>query len=137
MSSLPDKPSALIRLALDDLAKCEQDPRYTINMCAWHFPHGDGNCSVCLAGAVMAQHLNISVQEERFPSSFDDFELNRKLRALNAFRAGWITGGLDHLGITIPENLIGSMTVESYRYDADQFYTDMRHMANILEKEGL
>lgn len=44
--------SGLIRLALADLRKCEQSPKYKINMDDWHVPNS--RCSVCLAGSVMA-----------------------------------------------------------------------------------
>ena len=30
------KPSDLILMALDDLARCEGDPRYHVNMSDWH-----------------------------------------------------------------------------------------------------
>ena len=66
-SKLPDQPSALIRVALDDLKKCMGDPTYEINMAKWHKPLANqGNsalCSVCLAGAVLAQTFKIPASE--------------------------------------------------------------------------
>lgn len=57
----PDKLSDLIRLALDDLRKCEENPQYTINMHVWYHHSPDNNrCMVCLAGSVMAQTLQFA-----------------------------------------------------------------------------
>jgi len=57
-SLLPDKRSSLIRLAVADLEKCERNPRYVINMDSWIIS-GETTCSVCLAGSIMAQTLNM------------------------------------------------------------------------------
>lgn len=61
-TQLPDKKSELIRLAIADLEKCEQDPNYTIDMTRWHEPRYDGVCQVCLAGSVMAKTLNANIR---------------------------------------------------------------------------
>jgi hypothetical protein len=54
---LPDKPSDLLQLALDDLELCEKDRNYTIDMSEWHTPSQDESekCAVCIAGAVIAK----------------------------------------------------------------------------------
>ena len=42
--SLPNQPSELLKLALNDLEQVENDPRYDINMGEWHYPRSTG-CS--------------------------------------------------------------------------------------------
>lgn len=63
-TQLPDKPSELIRLALKDLRKTErQFWKYKIDMDIWHSGKTStlSRCSVCLAGAVMAQTLKTPI----------------------------------------------------------------------------
>lgn len=55
---LPDEPSKLIRVALRDLEKCENDFRYRVDMSFWHNASEEtGVCSVCLAGATLAKTM--------------------------------------------------------------------------------
>lgn len=87
---LPKKPSALILLALDDLAKAERSPRYRVDMGTYHggsenLPQYDpatckvtrpkaAPCVVCLAGSVMAFSLNVppEIDVEPNPSPAKD-----------------------------------------------------------------
>jgi hypothetical protein len=88
MTSLPDLPSALIVVALADLAKVEADPRYAVNMSWWHRPKDKSRrCVVCLAGAVMAKTLGSDPTKYLAPYSFDR-DVAQKLNALDAFRVG-------------------------------------------------
>lgn len=67
-SLLPDKRSSLIRLAVADLEKCERDPRYVIDMGSWIISV-ETTCSVCLAGSIMAQTLNMDDRKTFLHSS--------------------------------------------------------------------
>ena len=59
MTTLPNKLSELLRLAVWDAVACEQMPEtYELNMGLWHSP-SQGICRVCMAGAVMAQTLRM------------------------------------------------------------------------------
>lgn len=151
MTTLPDKPSELIRVALVDLEKCEADPRYLINMGSWHSPTCDtddcescardrkaankpnGRCYVCLAGAVMAQSLDTSPRKAGYPGSFAEAA---KLRALNDFRVGSVLSGLQEMGLG-SRNRPESRDVVAYEEDASAFKRDMRTLADDLEKAGL
>jgi len=132
---LPDKPSELIRLALGDLRKCENDPIYTIDMGAWHEPM-EGTCYVCLAGAVMAQSKGYSDSELVMPFHTDE---NNKYVALNYFREGRIYRGLGRMGFhstafpEIPE----VCEITPYGENPAQFHTDMESLAALLERHGL
>jgi len=84
--TLPDTLSGLLTLALDDLAKCDADLRYIVDMGSWHEPDRQGRCAVCLAGAVMAKSLGYP-HSSLFPSSFSG-SLRCKMEALNCLRKG-------------------------------------------------
>lgn len=128
MSTLPSLPSALIRLALSDLSKCESDPRYTIDMLTWH-EHIDGTCFVCLAGAVMAQTL--SIPHYRFATP-----IHKELYALNEFRRGRIKAGLMFLHI-VRSDMPLSISIPKYADDPAAFHTAMHKLADLFEAHNL
>ena len=128
MTSLPDHPADLIRLALSDLRKVEKDPRYEVSMDSWHEPRG-GTCHACLAGSVMAMSLNADIGEPLSPPSF---LVSRKLSALDEFRTGSIEGGLDELGFKSPDTLPNWHYVCDYEDDPEAFHADMHKLADDL-----
>ena len=129
---LPRTPSKLIRLALADLAKCEEDPRYKVHMGEWHEPKG-GVCSVCLAGSVIAQTIGTLPVVSCIPCFFDDEEMT--LIALDALRNGDVSDAFDDLGLG--ESPIDDREITPYEDDHERFRTDMEELANDLEKAGL
>ena len=56
---LPEYPSELLKLALDDLKVIKEDKRYEIDMELFHRPNKK-TCSVDLVGAVLANTLKLS-----------------------------------------------------------------------------
>lgn len=136
-TKLPDKPSALIRLALKDLEKCERSRKYKIDMDYWYKPNG--KCKVCLAGSVMAQTMQIKSKVEIEPCFLDDDSDRLKLEALNNFRVGYPRYALEDMGIRSPavDNVPWEFSVEDYGIDPTQFKRDMRKLASLLAKEGL
>lgn len=52
----------LLRVAVNDLILCEQNPQYVIDMDHWVLP-GGGTCAVCLAGSVMVQTAAVSNED--------------------------------------------------------------------------
>jgi hypothetical protein len=125
-------PSELIRLALEDLRKCESSSRYEVSMDLWHYPHGD-KCYVCLAGAVMAQTLNCPPDRMMFPHQLSPEWVDRLL-SLEHFRAGYVNAGLYVLRL---KNIMINRGVRDYECNRDGFFEDMELMASDLEKEGL
>ena len=94
IDGLPDKLSALIRVAEADLTKIEHDDRYCVSMDDdWHtavmplvsLGNSMRKCHVCLAGAVMCRRLGITQDgtPDDFPKRTQD-----KLYALDYIRAG-------------------------------------------------
>lgn len=131
MNKLPEKPSALIRLALADLEVVEKNPKYAIDMDFWHIVNKDTEiCSVCFAGAVMANTLEAPSWMSHVPFEFES-ECH-KLVALDSFRCGHIAAGLEQLDID-PIEKLWSWNVMHYHIDPIQFKKDMHDMADMLE----
>lgn len=130
---LPDEPWELIRLAVADLEKAEQDPTYLVNLETWHAPFGD-QCQVCLAGAVLAFSLGVSPTEWVSTWKIEEMppELNRKLYALNNFRLGWIKNGYFCLERKLPDtNHWYSMP--QYSDEPERFKSTLLSIAVALE----
>jgi hypothetical protein len=134
---LPDKMSALIRLALADLEKAEKDPYHLIRMHSWH-EYEAGYCHVCLAGAVMAGTLKVPASLTVTPKHFDT-DTSRKLLAIDAMRDGnvdeaasWIynDGALEERGRGMDRD------IAAYRANPLQFKRDMARLADDLEAIG-
>ena len=140
---LPDKPSELIRVALADLAKCQADERYEINMEEWHRPQSRSNgyefkCLICFAGAAMSQSLGAAPDIKAWPEDFDDPD-RRRLLALDAFREGYVKAAVQ----TIDANRINSfllprkVSVTHFEADPAAWRADMEKIATMLEEAGL
>jgi hypothetical protein len=138
-TQLPDKPSALIRVALEDLDKAIAKG-HTINMGWWVSPNGDGKtCEVCLAGAVMLDKFPALIEwatEEVCPTHIGEVQVERKLFALNEFRRGEIEDAFAYLGLELPPNLPARHRVPNYAFEPNAFRAAMHEMADMLEREG-
>ena len=101
MNKLPDKPSELIRLALDDLEKAEKSPTYEVNMDRWHTQEEDGICHVCLAGSVMAFSLDVPAEQTIDLTDWikKDPEIASKLIALDYLRIDAFTEAFSKMDI--------------------------------------
>lgn len=89
--ALSDKPSILIRQAMDDLERVERTPGYKVDMGIWHETLGGQECFVCMAGSVIAGTLGAERGKESAPHKYGDkLGTSRKLYALNQFRAGLV-----------------------------------------------
>jgi hypothetical protein len=98
VAELPNKLSALLRLAVQDAQKCEAMPEvYTLDMNKWHFPQSGGACQVCMAGAVMAQTLGAEPGHVMAPYFFGLESIEFQLEAINAMRLGHFEGAMEYL----------------------------------------
>jgi hypothetical protein len=144
--TLPTLPSALIRVAIADLEKAEQDTNtYSINMGDWHRPNasktGDAHltCSVCLAGSVMAFSLEASDRHSYAPQDYDD-ATECALEAINALREGFIAVAQDYLDpdMDMPGwEAVDDRIVTHYEEDPAKFKAEMLQMASDLEAVNL
>ena len=130
-TTLPDKPSALIRVALADLRKVERDKRYKVDMANWHEP-GVDVCYVCLAGAVMAKSIRIDPKASCTPKGT---EHSSKLYALNRLREGRVGWAFHNLGIRDDGNKFDRY-ITVYSFDPEAFHADMNKLADDLEAAG-
>jgi hypothetical protein len=136
-NELSNVPSTLIREALYDLELCEISG-YRINMNTWN-SWMDGVCNVCLAGSVMAATLKLP------PGSYSEGPATRdvsrsnvsKLYALNAFRVGKVFDGLTFMKKELPIGFAEKVKITPYGGDGASFKSDMKKLANSLEKAGL
>ncbi len=133
---LPDLPSQLLRLALNDLHTCEEDGRYEIDMYTYHWWNGKNDrCHVCLAGAVMAQSLRDDILNDSAPF---DFGIHAdKLKALDRFRRGMIRSGVSLMGLELPDTFV-HIAIPEYSFEGrEEFHSRINMLATWLEEAGL
>lgn len=142
---LPEKPSALILLALNDLAAVEKMKNYEIDMETWHDPSvvflptggPTTTCTVCFAGSVMVRSLKANPSEIKVPECFNK-TTQRKLNALNSLRVGCIRDAIEDLDLD-PNSYFAPENVDIHPYDQNKKYfkQDMRQLAENLKRNGL
>jgi len=121
-------------------------------MSEWHRPNGQ--CSVCLGGAVMAQTFQTDPTRRAGPSHFTSdvgaySKTEVQLLALNKFRLGCINEAFTYLYQCYKANKYNpytpknehlfnsiSRTIMPHKNDPKQFHKDMRKLARDLEKAG-
>lgn len=134
MKTLPNKPSALITLALNDLRKVERNTKkYKVNMNRWHQPNS--HCSVCLAGSVMAKTLGADRLESIVPEDFPEGTAN-KLGALNEFRIGYSDSGFYNMGRSSERGQEFNRRIPEYDRNRTAFHKAMRGLARDLKAAG-
>ena len=144
-NKLPTKLSALLRVAVGDAKKCARDPRYTLVMATWHDPNygNRGSCSVCMAGAVMAQRLGTKPYDMAVPAHT---EHGLALNAIDMMRDGDFDGAATNLlppSHTHDDDILdkaAAVVMKTYRNNRDggraQWSSNLA-AARILEGAGL
>jgi hypothetical protein len=156
MTELPDTLSGLLELALNDLRKCESDPRFKINM--WRYYMIDTSedveqvCHVCLAGAVMAGTLGYTIADLQSDPLNDpsvkcllpeNTPFESKLMALDFLRrghVGYAIAAMKHGAIKYVHNLTTvshDRSVTPYEDDKCQWHEDMALLLKHLKEVGL
>lgn len=137
------KLSTLLRIALKDLSKAERSKKYVVNMGQWHSPDLQGRCHVCLAGAVMANSLEVPIDRSASPEICrDELDSNgvsdaEKLYALNHVRSGDMVAALYNLSVDrIPADMPAQVDVVSYREDPKLWRRQMNNIIKLLKKYG-
>ncbi len=151
-------PSVLIGEALADLIKTEESPDYHVNMNVWHhtapyfddggLPH-KGACTVCMAGAVMAQTLGASPLRNMAPGHFSEVD-GELLNAIDCARChGWnamrhyIDNAHALMGFDKPEwpeqafAMLGALGVQRYNGNGPAFKKTLTHAVVILSDANL
>lgn len=129
--TLPDKPSELLAIALEDLELCEMDPVYEIDMGEFHKPDG-AKCLVCFAGSVLAKRFEISpdVFWNDIEEELDDADLD-KIMAIDYLRGGCMEEGGEYLGVEIP---LSDRSMPPY--ESPNFKPAIRQLITDLAKVG-
>lgn len=132
---LPERASELIRVALQDLERVENDANYRVDMDQWHHPTG-GLCSVCLAGAIMTRVL--APDDDIYGRVCGMFDANSAMRlmALDYLRTGCIRVALDML-CEHSERFEPRRIIVPYDANPQAFREDMLKLADDLERAGL
>lgn len=137
--TLPDKLSALILVALDDLGRVEASSQHTVHMSRWHDRISTGpmdlkSCHVCFAGGVMAFSLNAQSTRTVSPHEWGE-AIRVKLYALNSVRVGLVSEALALMGhhdVPWPHELWTSL----YGINPSLFKSQMRDLASRLATAG-
>lgn len=141
MTTLPDKPSELIMLALEDIAAVERLPDdYVIDMSEYHVPGRGpgGECAVCFAGSVMAMSDGFGLHMDF--ADTPDRGNDGKYFALNSFRLGRVKEALEYIDIEYDGDFcpVADRYIESSNYDNPcSFRRDMIKLASELASVGL
>jgi len=147
VQELPDLPSELIRVAIEDTKKILEDKHYKLDLRRWHdYDKDDGRCTVCFGGAVMSKSLGLSPNITAIPSSFSA-STARKLSALDCFRSGKLYDGCLMMGIDKDELHMLPLSVfvrcidvdssgEQFDKSAEEFLSDMETVASVLERNN-
>ena len=162
--TLPDAPSKLINLAIDDLEKVEKSNKFEVDMSTWvekfyedyetsHKAKG-AVCSVCLAGSVMVKTLKVEKEisnwdegDSKDPSDFDD-DTSSKLSFLDDARGGYFESTREDLFEDYPflrraafrAGLVDfsvQIHIPAYEHDRAGFKKAMRNQAKLWEKMGM
>lgn len=133
-SLLPDKPSELLRVAMRDLELVEADPRYKVNMSAWHGKRSDQRCHVCLAGAMLAKSCGFPIHWfwTHAPQS-----VTTKMSVINFLRMGEVAAALQMARFARPVEVAPVTEIIPYDKDPEAFKSQLLALAGYLELSGL
>ena len=71
---LPNYPSELLQLALNDIKDVNENKNYKIDGTVWHkYDKKKGICTVCLGGAVLANTIEVDIKFE-MPKIYEELE---------------------------------------------------------------
>jgi len=136
MSALPDKPSELLELAINDALEVEKMPGWELDMHIWLQRFDQNTCSACLAGSVMLRQLGVAPTRV---ASLLEYGLSLrdedKVHAINFLRAGDIATALHLLRLTNP--LEDYRAIAMHHIDRDAFFADLRKLVTDLREAGL
>lgn len=111
--NIPERLSAVIRLAVADSKKIATTPGYKLDMALWHqpaeledgSPDDNGVCAVCMAGAVLANSFGLQRNVEFRLTTSEDVpqQVVDLCRTIDRVRLGDMVGAVLYLSYTNPE----------------------------------
>jgi hypothetical protein len=148
---LPKTLDNILLLGLEDLLTAEADPRYRIEMDAWHTPSEDGRvCVIGLAGAVMAGALECSPLIDAYPDYWWN-GIGYKLFALHHLRIGAVRDAAESMRFANGQRHDYVERAEAFAaknkevcaipkytpHTRDKFHPAMRKLAQVLKEANL
>ena len=144
---LPEKMSDVLELALHDIERVETSPQYEIDMTNWHiYDRITGVCSVCMAGAVMAQTLGVPFNETTSLTMVEVSDDDKtKLCILDDVRSSHFIPLLDFIKGEDDEDdkyrplfkdIMRFGNIVRYHESPTQFKKDVQRLAETLRKHG-
>lgn len=115
-TKLPTKLSDLLDLAVDDAEAAERMPGVVLDMDNWSRRTSNGECKVCMAGAVMLRRLGadprLSAAAFYNPENFDD-STAVALYKIDKLRRGYaLTSGLSDAAVDFIYNTLAEVRKE-------------------------
>ena len=138
---LPTVLSDLIALAISDARKLDREV-YVPDFTEWHSPITDpeeeGECAICLAGAVIAGTLGLPPTAPHYFGSCEYPDANA-IRALEFVRCGGWEAACDALGVSLTDRQRKSFNVlgeTQFRFfdDWDEFDAHLASLEGILPR---
>ena len=134
----------LLKDALNDLSSIEVTAGYAIGMGIWHrYYESEDECTVCLAGAWLAEHGGMDRTETlEFHSLDEDNKLKNKLAALDELREGYIYAAFREMMSKYPDgewlelNNLMDKEVVCYHDKPNKFKRQMNKLARRLILAG-
>jgi hypothetical protein len=117
-------------MAVKDAQKLQNTPGYVLDMGIYHHQTYNGECHVCMAGAVIACRLGYKQHQEAVPKDFGR-ETEKALDAIDAMRKGQFGVAADLLGVR-PDDL----SVLDYASKAVGYYSPDGGLHNKLGRSS-
>lgn len=139
MLQLPTLPSAVLKIALDDMELVEKDKRYRIHMGTWHSGRAWGDkCAVCFAGGVMAKTFDCDITATCFPAGFGVWN-SQIFLALDYIKSGNVLEFLTLLRVPLStiKCYCNINDLPTYETNPTLFKKKLREFQSVLESEGL
>lgn len=137
----------LLDLALKDLKKCDEDENFEIDMAVWFNVDAHNKCTVCMAGAVLAQEVHggdiQNVGKSYTPGSTP---IPSKMHAIDDLRELCISSAYTRIYGVHPEGnlmmdiddifqkITNNNEPPTYRDDKEHFYKVMEELQSELKK---
>ena len=121
LKKLPDTLHGLLSTAINDMEAAVKSGRYEFNMKTWYYSRNI-KCEICMAGAVIADSVNINEIVHIKPSDFDKRSEN-KLRAIDCLRTVSLGNAYLHLhGKWLDNNEIAE-SLDEYKESLKRMYS--------------
>lgn len=142
MGILPNMPSELIRLAINDLMTFELNESFEIRMEKWiEYLRETDICTISMEGAVMVETLGCNYKNQI--DHLKDLPVieSNKIMAINDIRQGDLEVAAIRLSVDKNQQKTNRVMKKwwpiSYKHNKERFKDNMLKLASLYEREGL